>query len=444
MGRRKPNVWVRWGAGLLTFMGSGEANADQLISPPPAKVASVPKDDVAAHIKIVRARLGHCRSDDSAINDFIEKLNDPNKEEQKKAKEALDKKIAVLIKQLNDFDYHKREVASKALEQISSLAREQLLPVSRREPYREQEKRAQHILNQAKNIDLSTANELLPHIKALGKLGRPRAREVSSLLIEALEKNLPLPENDNTPNIVLRETALAALCELKEESAIPELLRLFENNSDVHFKGAIAISLTKMFSFAGPANCALIKEQLIPFFNYFIIKERKPIRQLAALEYQAAIRSEAQDVPDLIRELEFSGNMWEKYAATVALVHAAKAKDQWHLLVPALSRALIKESDLDVRRTCPEGLKVIACAAKSAEERALIREHAIPALIKGLDDPSMSVKKFSAIALGEIGSDAKDAIPALKELHDKAIKDQGLKFACKKAIAAILDKERTP
>jgi HEAT repeat protein len=89
---------------------------------------------------------------------------------------------------------------------------------------------------------------------------------------------------------------------------------------------------------------------------------------------------------------------------TLCLISSARA-DGVSQLVKQL-----KDTDAEMRRS----------AAKSLGEMGADAKEAVPDLMKSLKDGDMFVRRFSAQALAGIGPDAKDAIPALKDaLGDK-------------------------
>lgn len=125
----------------------------------------------------------------------------------------------------------------------------------------------------------------------------------------------------------------------------------------------------------------------------------------------ACIRSEARDaVPELIALLqdEVFGNRQSAAHALGCIGPAANPA------VPELVKALSGDRNMLVRQEIVRALGGIGTP------------EAITALIGALADPDQDVRRYAVISLKMLGSEAKEAIPALKQIM-MSEKDQGIR-----------------
>ncbi len=179
--------------------------------------------------------------------------------------------------------------------------------------------------------------------------------------------------------------------------AIPVLIRaITDNDEDDGVRMHAASALVEMGPQAAEATPALIQA----------LKQRNERVAEWAVLILGEIGPAAKDaVPALIDALK--GGDWDMrcYAAEALgrIGPAAKAA------VPALEEALKDKKDKNVRFYAAEALA-----------RLGLPDRGLPVLIALLKGKSWILRKYAAMALGEIGAPAKAAIPALREaLKDK-------------------------
>lgn len=138
----------------------------------------------------------------------------------------------------------------------------------------------------------------------------------------------------------------------------------------------------------------------------------------------AAQTPKKDDVPKYIKNLT-AKDVNERLAAVDALAKIGElkkvyAKDAWE----PLCNVVRKDDDAKVR----------AAAAQALGRIDADPEKATPALMEGLKDKERAVQIASALGLGALGAGARDAVPALKDMVEKAkaevaaAKDEVAKF----------------
>jgi HEAT repeat protein len=97
---------------------------------------------------------------------------------------------------------------------------------------------------------------------------------------------------------------------------------------------------------------------------------------------------------------------------------------EYVVVAPVLRESAAKDPDADVRRVVGETLKVLTKAE-------------VDRLVALLKDPDANVRVLAAKALGHMGADAKDALPALKGARDNPKEDADVRAVAGNAIKKI-------
>jgi HEAT repeat protein len=149
----------------------------------------------------------------------------------------------------------------------------------------------------------------------------------------------------------------------------------------------------------------------------------------------AQIKKKA-DVPRYIRLLQVSPSAKIRADAAEEIGHrGAIRKSDVLAAVNPLIKALKGDRDPAVRKNAAAALGSIVPDNQAA----------VQPLIGALKDPDIRVRMAAAAALGMHGSEAKDAIPALREMMQAAGNDKklkGQKKAAKQAINSIMGKRK--
>jgi hypothetical protein len=117
--------------------------------------------------------------------------------------------------------------------------------------------------------------------------------------------------------------------------------------------------------------------------------------------------------------------VWERWATMLALAETAPkvkaaSKDTRRQMLEAFIKGVSEDGDFDVRRESARGIDGLAAIIGPKEERTMLKEKAVPALIEGLKFFNDTVKEASANTLTTLGAHAEAALPPLKELKDSA------------------------
>ncbi len=240
---------------------------------------------------------------------------------------------------------------------------------------------------------------------ALGKIG-----STSDGVIPALEACL-----DDTGPLVRMDVATALVRLGKAETGIPILMRSLKDPSRTSERAEAARRLAHLGPAAQPAIPALAEA----------LKDEAEYARLGAAEAFAILGKPDEAVPVLIDLLRNGRELRMREYAASALGQIGPAAEA---AVPALASAL-DTRDEDRREAAAEALGNIGPAAREAVPALSIalrnRKAGLKRTAPGLVDfdyegaDSESARKAAAVALGKIGSEAKDAIPALRE----ALKD---------------------
>jgi len=350
------------------------------------------------------------------MKEFLAQLEDKEKWDAK-AKEP--KVIDALIRLLGDDEFRVRMAATDALQDISVHADAALRKAFEREKDAEIVRRAQDILQRRRGIDAKTAKTITTLVDRLGGHGQ-RARIALPLLVEALEKDLPY---DDANHLGLKNAALKAVAAFgaEAEAAVPALVSTFEN-----YGGEIHQETLKVLRALGPKA-----KPAVPTLLHLLQHGNHAMKW----DYAPAlgdIRTDAADVPDLMKELQ-SGDAWIRWGAALALVKAGPKAKADNELVRLLRNYLGKDREPDawVREECVRSLGELRNRAKEA----------VPDLREALKDEER-VQVASARALGKMGEVAKGALDDLKE--GKKSPSKVFALACERAVTAIEGKGKGP
>jgi hypothetical protein len=285
--------------------------------------------------------------------------------------------------------------------------------------------RARLLIDMNRRIPQADAKKLMTDLKAFVALKPPPAKSLP-LLMEAFWKT-PMGD-DRSPDYDLdrehKQQVIGMLAELKAAQQLADILR---SENTFHVRDFTLQTIGNMGAEAGAAAPA-VKE--------IFAKDRKYPLGITL----AKIRADEKNLPDLMKEAK-STDAWDRWAAVLALSEIAPKvkladKDTRRELLLQFIDGVEKDNDFDVRREAAIGIGNLSRNAVAKEERAMIREKAVPALIVGLRYYNDSVKTASAISLKAIGADAEAALPVLKELKDSA-STLAVSNACEEAVTAI-------
>lgn len=195
----------------------------------------------------------------------------------------------------------------------------------------------------------------------------------------------PYSDGVQMPNAPLRFEAQEAVTHIGT-NAFPTLLRRLEAHDSVF---------------------VLKAKHLVNNQNIIKIKSRIPIDQDLIAQgvdgFGLLIKDSAREVPALIKILERNKSDFSKAGIINILGSIGPAANA---AVPALVSTLANTTNGNVRFWC-----VLALGSIRSQP-----ELAVPALMKCLNDPNPTIRRFSISALQEFGPKARQAVPALKPL----------------------------
>lgn len=439
--------WVNAVAGALTLAGGEEVNSLATAAEPPAKVAAAPDAKINAAIAGLEADLGHrtpgskdAKNAIAGVKD-VTKRNTLNKQltetippliddlkdgdKRAAARKKLDQEIASLIKDMGDDDFQTRQAASAVLNDFSHHAMGALAEAGEKHEDPEIKHRANILIKMNHQISQADAKKLMTSLKAFVAL-KPTPAKALPVLMEAFWKN-PVDDDRNTDTTLDRELKEQVITTLAGLKAVPQLVEIMRNENARHVRDFVLETLGNMGAEAKAA---------VPAVKALFMKERSyPLGTVLA-----KIRADEKNIPDLLKELK-STDAWERWAAMLALSNIAPKvkladKDTRRDLLLKFSEGVQNDSDYDVRREAAKGIENLSRNSTAREERALLKDKAVPALIVGLKYYNDGVKEASAAALKTIGAEAESALPALKEVKESA-STFAVEQACDQAMAAI-------
>ena len=174
---------------------------------------------------------------------------------------------------------------------------------------------------------------------------------------------------------------------------------------------------------AAPALLELLKQ-----------KEDEHMRELASRSFGAVVGPGCKDLlPTLIEAYKKADGTYPRLECTI-LVALGKIGDKEHIVVPLLIEAVKNPKRIELRAPAAYSLGAMGPKAKAA----------VPALINALDvsmfmdrDNARAVHGQICRSLGEIGADARIALPALRKIASDAKLEGGFRRAAQGAIDAI-------
>jgi hypothetical protein len=440
---------VNAAAGVLAFAGGDKINPQATAEEPPAKTASAPDAKLNAAIATLEADFGHrtpgsknakdaiAQVEDDAkrkalskqLTETIPPLIDDLKDSDKRAgaRKKLDQEIKSLINDLGDDDFRIREAAMAVMNDFSHHATGALAEAKEKNEDYEIKYRAKTLIDMNHRISQADAKKLMADLKAFGALKPPPSKALP-LLMEAFWKS-PI-DADRSPDTGLdrdlKQQVIGMLADLK---AVPQLVEILRDEGMGHVRD---ITLETIGNMGAEAKAA------VPAVKALFLKEHNyPLGTVLA-----KIRVDEKNVPDLLKELK-SADVWERWSAMLALSDIAPKvklanKDTRRDLLLQFIEGVQKDSDFDVRREAAKGIENLSRNSVAKEERALLKEKAVPALIEGLKYFNDTVKEASASALKVIGAEAESALPILKEVKDST-NVPAVANACDQATTAIND-----
>lgn len=294
-------------------------------------------------------------------------------------------------------------------------------------------------------------------VKALGEIGGPLARATYPTLSELTK--------DDQPDEGLRRAAAETLKKIGRpgKTDAHSLINALEH-PHAGFRASVAVSLWLLNRDAKPAVPALSKR---------LSDVDENVRSTAAIALAAIGPDAAEAVPDLIAALKQKddellrsraaytlGEIGARAAGAVeALNRVLAGEDEklplrvyaaqslWAIgqqtrdVIPVLSNGIEKIDEEELRVSAAETLGKIAAKvpAADAELRKTLKEHAVPALLKGLQDEDDNLRIAAAGALGAMGAEAQGAVPLL--LHSLEDDDAEIRAAICDALGRIADAE---
>ena len=270
---------------------------------------------------------------------------------------------------------------------------------------------------------------------ALGQIGEETNSTVSALITALQDENSTV--RSNTAH------ALGLIGQKNPESTVPALITaLQDENSDVRLSTAYALGLIgEEAKSAVPALITALQDE--DEEHYINILQDRGVSELLS-----SIRSNAAYALGLIGE--------EAKSAVPALITALQDEDEDVRLSAAIAIVKIGGNPKDVIPVLVAAIKYehvhgYLCGWHSESAHGALVEigkDAVPVLIDALNDKYAGFKYGAVLALGEIGADAKDAVPELTKIfldrnEDIWIRDEAIKALKKIASSeAILVLER--
>jgi HEAT repeat protein len=290
-------------------------------------------------------------------------------------------------------------------------------------------------------------------VQALAEIGGPLARATYPRLAELAD--------DDEADESLRRAAAQALKKIGRPSKtdVHTLINALDH-PHAEFRAGVAVSLWMLNRDAKPAVPALSRKLSDPDEN---------VRATAALALAAIGPDAADAVPELITALKQKddellrtraaytlGEIGSRAAGAVEAlnrvlagadeklalrVYAAQSlwaiSQQTRDVVAVLGKGIEKLEEDELRVSAAEVLGRIAVAAPGADVdlRTTLKNHAVPALLKGLRDEDDGLRLAAAGALGAIGYEAQDAVPLL--LHSLEDEDAEIRAAICEALGRI-------
>lgn len=196
-------------------------------------------------------------------------------------------------------------------------------------------------------------------------------------------------------------------------------------SEDVDLRRAAAKALADLGPDAKPTTPHLIKA---------IGDRDKFVRRFAAQALGSIDADPKIAVPALVKAMDDE----DKEVVEAAVRSLAKMGPA---AVPALTTGL-KSTNHQVKLLCVQGLGRIGAPAKSATSALTEVFNAPPVRVRGVDrvaaeNQRMALRKAAAEALGNIGPDAKDALPALKAALEEQVRDREFRMMVNAAIRKI-------
>lgn len=301
--------------------------------------------------------------------------------EQETAGKLLAETMEMLVRQLGDDAFSKRQSASLALA-LTGVPAIPAVEAHRKSPYKEIQYRAENFFAELGQSDKHRAGYFLRSAEELEKLGPAAAAAVPQLAM--------LLEIENKE---LKVATLKALGAIGPDAApaVPELMVALKD-PDYEVREQSALALLKIGPRAAAAVAALTARLQD---EHFYVKR-------AAASALGSIGEPSQPaIPALILAMQ-DKNATVRESAVGALGEIGAKTPE---VVAGLARLAETEEYVGVKR---EAIRLLGqCSA--------LAKPAVPMLSKALAHESAEIRRVTAIALGKIGRDAEKALPALQE-----------------------------